>query len=106
MSSYQLVREAVVNKRIVTGVYKGYSREMCPHVIGWSAQGIEMALFYQFAGESKSGLGPAGSADNWRCIVLSELTNVKVRDGEWETAPKAPEYNKVISPRPVVHLDE
>jgi hypothetical protein len=60
---------------------------MCPHVIGTNKNGRAQALFYQFGGESKSGLGPAGSSKNWRCIPIEGLTNVYTRSGEWFTAP-------------------
>ena len=83
---YGLVRQAIIDKKIVTGNYDGYYREMCPHTIGRSKTGDEQALFYQTGGESKSGLGPPGSPKNWRCIPLSRLSNVKVIDGAWGTA--------------------
>jgi hypothetical protein len=44
-------------------------------------------LCYQFGGESKSGLQPAGSPANWRCMVLEKLSNVKLLEDAWRTAP-------------------
>ena len=72
-------------KQHVLATYDGYPREMCPHAIG-TKNGREQALFYQFGGGSKSGLKPAGSPDNWRCIELAKLTGVSVRAGSWHTA--------------------
>ena len=43
-------------------------------------------LCYQFGGESQSGLKPAGSPDNWRCISLGQLSRVELLDGRWRTA--------------------
>src|SRR5258706_13144849 len=86
MSAYQLIRQSIVNKQIVVAMYKGYRRQMCPHVIG-QKNGRDHALLYQFAGGSSSGLGPAGSRDNWRCVFVDELSDVRVMDGEWHTAP-------------------
>lgn len=86
-STYDIVRDAILNKQIVIGVYDGYRREMCPHAIGLGPKGNEQALFYQFAGESSSGLGPAGSPKNWRCIPLDNLKIVEVIDGMWQSAP-------------------
>jgi hypothetical protein len=31
--------------------------------------------------------GPPGSSDNWRCIALQNLSEVKPLDGSWQTAP-------------------
>ena len=84
--NYALIREAIISKKIVTGTYHGHDREMCPHVIGLK-NGRRQALFYQFGGSSSSDLGPDGSPGNWRCIVVAELLDITVRDGEWHTVP-------------------
>ena len=44
-------------------------------------------LCYQYGGESRSGLEPAGSPANWRCIELEKLCRVKLIEGPWQTAP-------------------
>lgn len=83
-SVYEIVKQAIIDKDHVIATYDGYVREMCPHVIG-TKNGRAQALFYQFGGESKSGLGPIGSGRNWRCILIEGLTNVYTRSGEWFT---------------------
>ena len=85
--TYEIVRNAVLTRRVITGFYQGHYREMCPHTIGWNASGEEQALFYQFGGASSSGLAPSGSPKNWRCVRLAGLTDVRVREGDWHTAP-------------------
>jgi hypothetical protein len=60
---------------------------MCPHVLGVNKYGRPQALFYQFAGESSSGLAPMGSGENWRCLPIEGLTAVSVQHGDWFTAP-------------------
>jgi hypothetical protein len=70
----------------VIATYTGHRREMCPHVIGLT-DGHEQALFYQFGGTSSSGLVSQGARSSWRCIRISELTNVSVGSGEWHTEP-------------------
>lgn len=84
---FATIRDAIQKKQTVTAEYNGYRRVMCPHVVGWNRNGREQALFYQFAGDSSSGLGPPGAADNWRCIPLAGLRGVVVSDGPWHTAP-------------------
>ena len=82
---YSLIRQAILNKDQVLADYHGYHREMCPHVIG-TKNGREQALFYQFAGESSSGLALAGSPANWRCIVIEDLENVTTVSGPWHSS--------------------
>jgi hypothetical protein len=84
---YHLVRQAILAKNIVALDYHGSVREMCPHVLG-KTKGSPYALMYQFAGETKAGLKPDGSPDNWRCIRIEEISNAAVRtsEGEWHTA--------------------
>jgi hypothetical protein len=88
MSTYEIVRDAIQNKKVVVAWYDGHERIMCPHVLG-TKKGRAQALFYQFAGTSKSGLLPDCSPSNWRCLFLDQLSNVASRDagGEWHTAP-------------------
>ena len=83
--TYNLVRQAIIDRQHVVGVYQGHRREMCPHAIG-TKNGREQAIFYQFGGTSSSGLGQP--EDNWRCIVIGGLTevHVSVRQGSWHTA--------------------
>ncbi len=88
MNAYQIIRQAIINKKVVVATYDGLERIMCPHVIGTNKQGREQALCYQFAGESRSRpIEPDGSPVNWRCVEIAKLTNVSATDGDWHTAP-------------------
>jgi hypothetical protein len=60
-------------------MYDGYPRELCAIILGHS-QGQEMALTYQFAGESSRGLPRGGQ---WRCLRLSKVNDIQLRDGPW-----------------------
>ena len=84
---YQLVWTAVADKRPIEASYDHYPRLFCPHRLGKNQQGQLRVLCYQYGGQSKSGLQPAGSPANWRCIVLEKLRKVKVLDDAWRTAP-------------------
>jgi len=83
---YEMIRLAIQKKQHVLATYKGHYREMCPHVLG-TKHGRQQVLCYQFAGTSDSGLAPAGHPSNWRCITISNLQDVEIRDGDWHTAP-------------------
>ncbi len=87
MDNYTLIREAIEKRQQVLATYRGFEREMCPHAIGVSRRHERQALFYQFGGGSASGIGPPGSPDNWRCILIDEMHHISVRDGAWHTAP-------------------
>lgn len=85
MTNYEIIVDAIINKKQVIGIYNGYHREMCPHVIG-TKNGRRQALFYQFAGDSSSGVIIPGSENNWRCIPVDEIEIESVQDGDWHTA--------------------
>jgi len=44
-------------------------------------------LCYQYGGDSESGLQPADSPANWRCIAVEMLGTVELLEGPWFTAP-------------------
>ena len=44
-------------------------------------------LCYQYDGESETGLQPEGSPTNWRCIAVEKLSQVKLLEDTWRTAP-------------------
>jgi hypothetical protein len=67
-------------------VYKGRLRLFCPHRLGRNRAGELRVLCYQYGGESESGLSPAASPDNWRCLVLEKLRAVELLEGPWMTA--------------------
>jgi hypothetical protein len=64
--------------------YDGFARELCAVILGHS-NGEEKALTFQFGGQSKSGLPPQGE---WRCLWLSKVSNVRLRDGPWYTGTR------------------
>ena len=76
---YELFAQAITDRKQILCTYEGYSRELCPHILG-QTKGEEVALTYQFGGRSKSGLPPGGE---WRCLSLSKVRNVQLRDGAW-----------------------
>lgn len=84
---YGIVRTAVESRRPISAVYHNRHRLFCPHRLGRNKEGQLRALCYQYGGESVSGLKPAGSPDNWRCIALDKLVSVELLDDRWRTAP-------------------
>jgi hypothetical protein len=84
---YRTVREAVTTRHPIAAVYHHRHRVLCPHRLGRNKDGQLRVLCYQFGGESESGLKPAGSPANWRCIAVDKLSRVEFLNGEWQTAP-------------------
>src|ERR1700740_643396 len=84
---YGLVWSAVANKQPIAAIYQGRHRLFCPHRLGRNREGQLRVLCYQYGGESQSGLQPAGSAANWRCVALEKLSRVKLVEDAWRTAP-------------------
>ncbi len=83
--TYQIIRQAILNKEIVVATYGGSERHLCPHVLG-KKNGEYRVLFYQFGGGSSRILGPDGSSTNWRCLPLSKLSKVGAYKGKWHTS--------------------
>jgi hypothetical protein len=81
MNTYQMLRQAIIDRKIVRCSYGGYRREVCPHVIG-TKNGRKQLLAFQFAGESSSGLPTGGE---WRCMKVDGISEVSVQDGPWRT---------------------
>jgi hypothetical protein len=84
---YRLVWTAVASKRPIEARYHGRVRLFCPHRLGRNREKQLRVLCYQYGGESESGLEPAGSPANWRCIALEKLSQVRLREDAWRTAP-------------------
>ncbi len=80
---FELIKQAIADRKLISAVYHERRRELCPHVLGWKAE-REHALFFQVGGDSAKGLAFDGS---WRCLNLDELTQVEIRDGEFRTGP-------------------
>ena len=84
---YRLVWAAVANKQPIEAMYQQRQRMFCPHRLGRNREGGLRVLCYQYGGESHSGLEPVGSPANWRCVVLEKLSNVRLVEDVWHTAP-------------------
>ena len=77
--TYRLFARAMAERKQILCVYDGYPRELCPIILGYN-KGQEVALIYQFAGQSRSGLSPGGG---WKCLRLAKVSNVRLRIGPW-----------------------
>jgi hypothetical protein len=99
---FEIVKQAILGRRPIAAIYDRRIRLLCPHVLGESKEGRYQALFYQFGGESNSGIEPDGSPANWRCLALEKLSNVRIIDGSWHTAPNHSRPQTCVR---IVHCD-
>jgi hypothetical protein len=84
---YSLIWTAIANKQPISAIYKERNRLFCPHRLGRNRLGQRRVLCYQYGGESESGLAPAGSPENWRCVVFEKRRRVELLNGSWTTGP-------------------
>jgi len=84
MTNYDLVRKAIQNTECITCIYNGYLRKLAPHVIG-TKNGKKQALFYQYGGNSNSGLS-SDSTKNWRCIPIDKIMNLEINSDTFTSA--------------------
>jgi hypothetical protein len=81
------LRAAIIHRRPIAALYRGRKRLLCPHLLGCNKHRRLQVLCYQYGGDSETGLEPAGSKENWRCLALENLSQVQLIDGSWQTAP-------------------
>jgi hypothetical protein len=61
----------------ITCEYKARYREVCPIILGYSAEGQERVLVFQVGGQTSAGSKLPG----WRSFDLSGLRDLKLRKG-------------------------
>lgn len=95
LPKYDLIRNAVLARDSVSALYQGHLRLLSPFVLGTKA-GEAHVLAYQFGGTSHKVLAPDGSPENWRCLRVSELTEVNVLPGMWHAPRKGRSFQHCI----------
>lgn len=84
---FNLVAEAIRERKQLWCTYATLPRGLCPHVLGFDEKGRAKVLCYQFAGDSGAGLDLPPAGTNWRCLHVDCLSNVRLADGPWHGAP-------------------
>ncbi len=84
MTTYDLVKQAILNKQCVTCNYNGYLRIMTAFVSG-TKNGRQQTLFYQYVGQSSSGLS-TDPTKNWRCVPIDKIENLCINNDFFQTA--------------------
>lgn len=84
MSDVELIKKAIREKKSLRFEYEGHVREVSPHALGWKGSSRRM-IVYQFGGTSSRGRIVPGSRDNWRCMELAKVRNLKIINARWQT---------------------
>src|SRR5215210_1295962 len=95
--TYALIRTAVMERQPISAIYYGHARLLCPHRLGWNSEGRPQVLCYQYGGGSRTGLKGRGASQNWRCLAIEKLREVKVVGGRWQTAPNHSQPQKCVA---------
>jgi hypothetical protein len=78
-NTYTLIFRALRRREQLTFSYQGLSRECCPVILGYAADGREVLFAYQFAGATSS----KTKLPQWRCFYLGSIRDLRPRSGAW-----------------------
>lgn len=79
--AWDVLRQAITERKAITARYHGRDRVLCPHLVGWRGNGRAKLLSYQ----------PPATTDSphqqWRSMFVDELEDAAITDLPWLTAP-------------------
>jgi hypothetical protein len=91
IDDYAVLRDAILQRRLVSCSYAGLVRVLCPYALG-EKHGIPHLLAWQFGGRSW------GRVPGWHCMPVQEMSQVIVYDGQWRSGmPAAPDELRLES---------
>lgn len=80
--TYQIIRQAIVDRRCASAFYKDYVRTFCPRAIGKDKSGREIVAVFQYGGGCAGGLPLDGK---WSCFRVSAIDVISVTRDAWQT---------------------
>jgi hypothetical protein len=82
---FRLLQQAIEDGHNIAATYRGHDRLMTPHTLGWK-RNREQCLLYQYGGSSSSQTRfRENSPNNWRCLRVDRLSNLKIVSGDLQT---------------------
>jgi hypothetical protein len=81
-TTWNLLHEALVSRRVVRATYHDRLRIICPHALGWK-NGRPKTLVYQITILGAHTHQPRG----WRSLFVHEIQHPTITDDQWHTAP-------------------
>jgi hypothetical protein len=79
---YQLVRQAILDRRCASALYEDYIRVFCPRAIGKDKDGAAVVEAFQYGGGHPDGLSSGGT---WCCFHVNGLDWISVNGDAWRT---------------------
>lgn len=80
--TYQVIRQAIVDRQCASALYDGYVRVFCPRTIGKDKAGTAVVAAFQYGGGCPGGLPLGGK---WCCFRVSELDLISITGDAWKT---------------------
>lgn len=71
------IKKAMEERKSISAYYDRFFRKLSPYELG-TKKGKYQCLFYQYGGESSSGIINGKSKSNWRCLELAKLTQIQI----------------------------
>lgn len=84
-STWDLLTQALLDRRPIRARYHGHDRILCPHLLGWK-NGRPKVLAYQTSGTTSTGHLPGDSRQRWRSLFVDELEHATLADEPWQSA--------------------
>ena len=78
-TTYAEIWRAIRERKQITCTFDGKYREACPIILGYSTDGKERVLVFQFGGETS----PRSKLPGWRSFFVADIHDLKLRDGAW-----------------------
>jgi hypothetical protein len=93
--AWEVLAQALRERRPVRARYHGADRLLCPHVLGWKNRRAKL-LAYQVAGGTSDGPLPSEAQQRWRSMFVDEIENAVCTEEPWATADNySPDTNAI-----------
>ena len=79
--AWEVLQQAITQRKTVKARYHGRDRLLCPHLMGWR-NGRAKLLSYQASATGTI----ADPYQQWRSMFVDELDNLAITDAPWLTA--------------------
>jgi hypothetical protein len=83
--AWDLLAQALTERRPVRALYRGAERTLCPHALGWKNRRAKL-LAYQSDGTTSHGPLPTDTHQRWRSMFIDEIETAVLTDQPWQTA--------------------
>ncbi|MDQ2728105.1 MAG: IS1634 family transposase [Actinomycetota bacterium] len=85
--AWDILEQALRQRRPVRLTYHGRQRTVCPHALGWK-NSRAMVLAYQIGGQTSTGAPPADRQQRWRNLFVDDIAHAGLANSAttWQTA--------------------